>query len=101
MDNNLLGLPVEAWAIICFVVAAAYANFWPRPPRTATAPRTAWQQFVLRWLHTITWASLGLAALALKFVGITAAQILGLVGLVGYLTFMTVFLREKLRYPHG
>lgn len=100
-DNTLLGLPVEVWASICFAVAAAYAVFWPRPPRTATAPRTAWQHLVLRWGHAATWISLGLAALALKYIGVSAAQILGLLGLVGYLTFMTVFVREKLRYPHG
>jgi hypothetical protein len=101
VDNTLLGLPVEAWAIVCFAVAGAYANFWPRPPRTATAPRTTWQQLVLRWFHAATWLCLGLAALAVKYVGATAAQILGLLALVGYLTFMVVFVREKMRYPQG
>ena len=101
MDNTLLGLPVEVWAIVCFAIAGVYVVFWPRPPRTATTPRTLWQQLVLRWLHAVIWLCLGLAALALKYVGITAAQILGLLGLIGYFTFMTVFFREKLRYPQG
>ena len=101
VDNTLLGLPVEIWATICFAVAGAYAIFWPRPPRTATTPRTAWEHFVLRWFHTLTWLSLGLAALAVKYAGASAAQILGLLGLVGYVTFMVVFVREKLRYPQG
>ncbi len=101
MYNTLMGIPVEVWASICFAVAAAYAIFWPRPPRTGTTPRTLWQQIVLRWFHAATWLSLGLASLALKFLGVSAAQFLGLLGLLGYLTFMTVFIREKLRYPQG
>jgi hypothetical protein len=32
---------------------------------------------------------------------VTAAQILGALGLVSYLVFMTVFVREKMRYPQG
>jgi hypothetical protein len=96
-----MGIPVEFWASVCFAVAAAYAIFWPRPPRTASAPRTIWQQIVLRWFHAATWFCLGLATLALKFVGVSAAQILGLLGLLGYLTFMTVFVREKMRHPQG
>jgi hypothetical protein len=99
--NTLLGIPVEFLAAICFAIAAAYATFWPRPPRTATEPRTAWQQLVLRWFHALTWLLLGLACLALKFVGVTAAQILGLLGLASYVTFMVVFVREKTRYPQG
>lgn len=101
MDNTLMGIPVEIVAAICFAIAAAYATFWPRPPRTATEPRSPWQQFVLRWFHALTWICLGLAALAVKFAGISAAQLLGLLGLAGYLTFMVVFVREKMRYPQG
>jgi hypothetical protein len=88
-------------AIICFAIAGTYANIWPRPPRSATAPRSAMQQFILRWFHALTWICLGLAALALKFVGVDAAVILALVGLAGYFVFMTVFMREKMRYPQG
>lgn len=101
MQNTLMGLPVEFWAIVCFAVAAAYAIFWPRPPRTATQPRSAWQQLVLRWFHSLTWAFLGLAALMLKFASPLAAQTLGLLGFVSYIIFMTVFVREKMRYPQG
>ena len=101
MYDTLLGIPVEIIAAICFAIAAAYGSFWPRPPRSATEPRTFWQHLVLRWFHTLTWLCLGLAALAVKFIGMTAAQILGLLGLVSYVTFMAVFLREKLRYPQG
>jgi len=96
-----MGLPVEIWAILCFGVAVAYTNFWPRPPRTATEPRTAIQQFILRWMHAITWYCLGVASLSLKYIGGSAAQILGLLGLGCYLLFMAVFIREKLRYPQG
>ena len=74
MQNTLMGLPVEIWAVICLAVAVIYFNFWPRPPRTATVPRTAWQQLVLRWFHSLTWLFLAFAALSLKFVGVTAAQ---------------------------
>ena len=101
MQSTLMGLPVEFWAIACFAIAAAYITFWPRPPRTATQPRTAWQHLVLRWFHAGTWFFLGFAALALKFFGATAAQVLGLLGLASYLVFMTVFVREKMRYPQG
>lgn len=101
MHSTLMGLPVEFWAIVCFVIATAYYNFWPRPARTATAPRTPFQHFVLRWFHAATWFALGLASLALKFVGIGAAQGLGLLGLAFYLLFMAVFVREKMRYPQG
>lgn len=101
MHTTLLGIPVEFIAIICFAIGGTYANIWPRPPRSATTPRTAWQHFVLRWFHTITWVCLGLAALALKFVGVNTAVILALLGLVVYLVFMTVFMREKMRYPQG
>ena len=31
MQNTLMGLPVEFWTIICFAVAVAFYNFWPRP----------------------------------------------------------------------
>jgi hypothetical protein len=96
-----MGIPVEFWAIACFAIAVVYNSFWPRPPRTATAARTAWQQLVLRWFHSAIWLCLGLAALSLKYIGATAAQILALLGLLGYLTFMAVFVREKLRYPQG
>jgi hypothetical protein len=101
VHDTLLGIPVEIVAVICFAIAAAYATYWPRPPRTATTPRTTWQHFVLRWFHALTWLCLGLASLALKFIGVTSAQILGLLGLAGYLIFMAVFMREKLRYPQG
>ena len=101
MANTLLGIPVEILAVICFAVAVAYANFWPRPPRTATAPRGAIQQFVLRWLHAATWVFLGVAALSLKYISGNIAQILGLLGLASYLIFMAFFIREKLRYPQG
>lgn len=101
MQNTLMGLPVEFWAILCFGVAVAYTNIWPRPPRTATEPRTPLQQFILRWMHALTWYCLGSASLALKFVGVTAAQALGILGLAAYIIFMTVFIREKLRYPQG
>jgi hypothetical protein len=99
--NTLLGLPVEFWAIICSAVAVAYYNFWPRPPRTANTPRTWWQHLVLRWFHALTWLCLALAALMLKYIGITTAQALGLIALVAYLIFMAVFLRERLKYPQG
>jgi hypothetical protein len=56
---------------------------------------------VLRWFHAATWLCLGVAALAVKYAGATAAQILGLLALVAYLTFMLVFVREKMRYPQG
>jgi hypothetical protein len=101
VHNTLLGLPVEFWAIVSFGIAVAYYNFWPRPPRTATEPRTALQQFVLRWFHSLTWALLGLASLSLKYVGVTTAQVLGLLGLASYLIFMFFFVREKMRYPQG
>ena len=101
MQSTLMGIPVEFWGLVCFAIATAYTIFWPRPARTATAPRTAWQQLVLRWFHAATWILLGLASLSLKFVGFTTAQILGLLGLFAYLTFMTVFVREKMRYPQG
>lgn len=101
MQNTLMGLPVEIWAVICLAVAVIYFNFWPRPPRTATVPRTAWQQMVLRWFHSLTWLFLAFAALSLKFVGVTAAQVFGLLGLASYLIFMAVFIREKVRYPQG
>jgi hypothetical protein len=101
VQESLLGLPVELWAMICFAIAAAYTIFWPRPPRTAATPRNAWQHLVLRWFHAATWFCLGLAALALKFTGSNAAQLLGLLGLLGYLIFMAVFVREKMRYPQG
>jgi hypothetical protein len=101
VHTTLLGLPVEIWAVLCLALAVMYFSFWPRPPRTATTPRTAWQQLVLRWFHTLVWLLLALAALALKYVGVTVAQVLGLLGLVSYFIFMAVFVREKLRYPHG
>jgi hypothetical protein len=101
VQESLLGLPVEILAAICFAVAATYTIFWPRPPRTATTPRTAWQHLVLRWFHALTWVCLGLAALSLKYVGVTAAQVLGILGLLGYLIFMATFMREKMRYPQG
>jgi len=96
-----MGLPVEFWAILCFGIGVTYTNFWPRPPRTATEPRTPLQQFILRWMHAITWYCLGCASLALKYVSGTAGQVLGVLGLVAYFIFMTVFVREKLRYPQG
>jgi hypothetical protein len=101
VSNTLLGLPVEIWASICLAIAAAYYIYWPRPPRTATTPRTLWQALVLRWFHAATWLSLGLAALAMKYVGVNAAQILGILGLLFHLTFMSVFIGEKLRHPQG
>ena len=101
MQNTLMGLPVEFWTIICFSVAVAFYNFWPRPPRTATEPRTWLQQFVLRWFHSLTWASLGLACLCLKYVSVTAAQVVAVLGLASYIIFMVFFVREKLRYPQG
>ena len=88
-------------AILCMAVAVAYYNFWPRPPRTATTPRTRWQHFVLRWFHALTWLLLALASLALKFMGIDPARVLGLLGLTTYLIFMAVFVRERLKYPQG
>ena len=99
MQSTLMGLPVEMWAMLCFVVAGAYTIYWPRPPRTGE--RTAWQQFVLRWFHALTWAWIGLAALAMKYIGVTVAQTFGVLGLVTYLVFMIVFVREKMRYPQG
>ena len=101
MQNTLMGIPVEFWTVVCVAIAVVYGNLWPRPPRTATTPRTAWQQLVLRWFHAGTWLCLGLAALSLKYVGATTAQVLGVLGLLSYITFMTVFVREKLRYPQG
>ena len=101
MNTTLMGIPVEIVAMICFAVAAAYATFWPRPPRTATEERTSWQQLVLRWFHPLTWVWLGLAPLALKYINIGAAQFLGLLGLATYLIFMFVFVRERMRYPQG
>lgn len=101
MQATLMGIPVEFWAFVCFAIGAAYITFWPRPPRTATEPRTALQHFILRWFHAMTWGFLGLAALSLKFYGGSAAQIFGVLGLVSYLTFMTFFVREKMRYPKG
>jgi hypothetical protein len=59
------------------------------------------QQLVLRWFHALTWALLGLATLSLKYVGVTGAQILGALGFLSYITFMVVFVREKMRYPQG
>ena len=101
MQNTLMGIPVEIVASICFAIAAAYVIFWPRPPRTATEPRTTWQHLVLRWFHAGTWALLGIAALAIKYINGPAAQAFGLLGLACYLVFMFVFVREKVRYPQG
>lgn len=101
MNDTLMGLPVEFWAILCFLVGGAYITFWPRPPRSATAPRTGLEHFVLRWFHAATWFCLGLATLALKFFGVNAAVTLGLIGLAGYITFMVFLIREKRRYPQG
>jgi hypothetical protein len=99
MDNTLLGLPVEIWALGCFAVAVVYAYLWPRPPRAKQ--RSPWEHFVLRWLHALTWLWLGLAALSVKYVGPTAAQFLGLLSLASYITFMVTLVREKFRYPTG
>lgn len=101
MSNTLMGIPVEILTVVCFAIAVAYANFWPRPPRTATAPRSAVQQFVLRWFHAATWAFLGIAAFSVKYISGTAAQAFGLLGLASYFVFMTYFVREKVRYPQG
>jgi hypothetical protein len=96
-----MGIPVEAIAGICFAIAGLYAILWPRPPRTASQARPGWQALVLRWFHSATWLWLGLAALALKYVGTLPAQTLGLLGLATYLVFMTVLVREKMRFPQG
>jgi hypothetical protein len=101
VQNTLMGIPVELVAAVCIAIAALYAVFWPRPPRSAPAPRTLWQALVLRWFHSLTWALLALAALALRYVGFTASQTLGLLGLASYLIFMATLVREKMRYPQG
>ena len=101
MQNTLMGLPVEFWTIVCFAIAVAFYNFWPRPPQTATVPRTWLQQFVLRWFHPLTWALLGLASLSLKYFSATASQVLAVLALASYIIFMVFFVREKLRFPQG
>lgn len=99
MENTLLGLPVEVWAVVCFAVAILYTVFWPRPPRAKQ--RSAWEHFVLRWLHALTWMWLALAALSSKYVGGLAAQTLGLLAFASYIIFMVTLVREKFRYPTG
>ena len=99
MQDTLLGIPVEAWAVGCLAIAVAYARFYPPAPRSA--PRSLLQHIALRWGHSLTWLFLALAALALKYVGAGIAQVLGLLGLVSYLLFMGLLLREKMRYPTG
>lgn len=93
MQDTLLGFPVEMIAAVCIAVAVLYVIYWPKPaPGQLRAP---WRAVVLRWFHALTWIVLALAVLAFKFLGLAAAQTLGVVGVVVYVTFMAALLTDR------
>lgn len=97
MQETLLGVPVEMIAAICIAVAALYAVYWPKPG--PGVERVQWRAFVLRWFHAMTWVGLALATLAFKYLGQTPAQVLGVIALLVYLTFMATLLTDRRKRP--
>lgn len=95
MQETILGIPVEMVAAICIAVAVLYTIYWPKPgPGVQRAP---WRAFVLRWFHALTWVALALAAPSVKYIGLGVAQVLGVLGLLIYLTFMAALLTDRRR----
>ena len=93
MSDTFFGLPAEVWAAICLDIATFYTILWPRPvPGRVRPPMTA---FILRWFHALTWVALALAALSVKYVGWTPAQVLALASVAAYITFIVFLIRER------
>ena len=96
-----LGVAWPVWAVLCLGVAVAYTVYWPRPrtPEQAQA-RAAWQTFVLRWFHGLTWYALALFCLlrlALPPDLAGYANWVALLALVCYLAFIGTLVNERLR----
>lgn len=94
-----LGISLVVWGFICLLIAALYMVFYPRPKRaTQTGLSGRWRPFILRWFHSIVWLLLGLSCLMWgEYIpGKTVlANILALVALLIYMTFMVTLVRER------
>jgi hypothetical protein len=85
--QSFLGLPLQIWGFMCYVVSAVWIFVWPRPKPEKPA-RSFGLNFVLHWFHPLAWVLLGTAGLFSAESGSTAAVFLALAALAVFLGFM-------------
>jgi cobalamin synthase len=93
-SETLLGIPLIYWGLFCLVIAAVYFVVWPKPNPARPTPRSGTRHFILRYFHSLVWLLLAAAAFAAAF-GIGSGWLLAILGLVAYLVFMVVFVRDR------
>ena len=98
MNPLFLGYPFWCWSIVCLAIAIAYYYVWPKPkPWHRENPRPFWMYMVLRWAHSIVWVFLFFSCLWAQMGWIGFAKFTAILGLFTYISFMVVFMIDKVR----
>lgn len=96
MIAAFLGIPLIVWGSLCLLVALLYMVIHPHPDKEAhQGSDRKLRRLILRWAHSFVWLLLGLACFMWgDYVpgGTTLANILALLSLLIYVTFMVTFL---------
>uniref|UniRef100_A0A7C1JZF5 Uncharacterized protein n=1 Tax=Caldilinea aerophila TaxID=133453 RepID=A0A7C1JZF5_9CHLR len=93
--EELLGVPLIFWGLLCLAIAIAYYFFWPRPGPKRLTPRTLREHIVLRYFHSLVWVLLALGA----FLGALGAGATGrwmaLLAIPVYIIFLVYVVRDR------
>ena len=98
IDTMFLGLPWFVWGLLCLVVAAVYVAVWPKNAGLVPV-RPVWRHVVLRWFHTLVWVLLGASCFvrpSQAFGGSATANVLALLALATYASFLGILLFERM-----
>ena len=87
------------WGFICLSIAVLYLAFYPHSKNEILSGSShKWRYLILRWFHSIVWLLLALSCFMWgEYIpGRTAlANILALLSLLFYLTFMVALVLER------
>lgn len=99
MDKGWFQIPWLYYGLVCILVAIVYALIKVPPSKTFdwhTAP--VWQSLILRWMHSLVWILLAVAAGYMEWkgdVGIPKSKVIAFVSLVFYVIYLLVYNRAK------
>lgn len=94
MAQNFLGIPLLVWSGVALMMAILFVFIWPR--RLVDGAMPPGHLLILRWGHAAVWLLLA-ASLFLRATGAlggaATANIIALLALAAYLSFIATLLR--------
>ncbi len=93
MEAKFFGISYIWWGVLCLGIAASFVQLWPSAKITGTTPLMRYM--ILRWGHAAVWGLLALACFLRTWVNSSGpGQVVALLALATYLTFMVALLRS-------